>query len=64
MDAMKIAKEGGVEIDEEIELLEIELRKNPVQHSIFSAVVNFKDPKDFTSVSRQWRRKQMADEDV
>lgn len=47
-EAMKIAKEGGVEIDEEIELLEIELRENPVKHSFFSPVINFKDPKHFT----------------
>jgi len=48
-DAMKIAKEGGVEIDEEIELLEEVLRQNPVQTSFFSPVINFKDPKHFTS---------------
>ena len=47
-DAMRIAKEGGVEIDEEIELLEIELRENPVKHSFFSPVINFKDPAHFT----------------
>ena len=47
-DAMKIAKEGGVEIDEEIELLDMELAENPVHHSIFSPVINFKDPRHFT----------------
>lgn len=47
-EAMKVAKEGGIEIDEEIELLEIELRENPVKHSIFSPVINFKDPRHFT----------------
>lgn len=47
-DAMKIAKEGGVEIDEEIELLEEELRNNPVSHSIFAPVINFNDPAHFT----------------
>ena len=47
-DAMKIAKEGGVEIDEEIELLEEELRNNPVPHSIFAPVINFKNPAHFT----------------
>ena len=47
-DAMKIAKEGGVEIDEEIELLEEELRNNPVPNSIFAPVINFKDPRHFT----------------
>ncbi|CAD6564944.1 MAG: hypothetical protein ASARMPREDX12_004519 [Alectoria sarmentosa] len=47
-DAMKIAKEGGVEIDEEIELLEEELRNNPVPHSFFSPVINFKNPAHFT----------------
>ncbi|KAL2059225.1 hypothetical protein ABVK25_000517 [Lepraria finkii] len=47
-DAMKIAQEGGVEIDEEIELLEIELRENPVKHSFFSLVINFKNPAHFT----------------
>ena len=47
-DAMKIAKEGGVEIDEEIELLDMELAQNPVHHSIFSPVINFKDPRHFT----------------
>ena len=47
-DAMKIAKEGGVEVDEEIELLEEELRLNPVQHSIFAPVINFKNPAHFT----------------
>ena len=47
-DAMKIAKEGGVEIDEEIELLEEELRMNPVQHSFFAPVINFKNPAHFT----------------
>ncbi|KAL9138173.1 MAG: hypothetical protein Q9175_000597 [Cornicularia normoerica] len=47
-DAMKIAKEGGVEIDEEIELLEEELRNNPVSHSIFAPVINFKNPAHFT----------------
>ena len=47
-DAMRIAKEGGVEIDEEIELLEIELRENPIHGSIFSPVINFKNPAHFT----------------
>ena len=47
-DAMKIAKEGGVEIDEEIELLEEELRNNPVPRSIFALVINFKNPAHFT----------------
>lgn len=47
-DAMKIAKEGGVEIDEEIELLEEELRNNPVPHNFFSPVINFKNPAHFT----------------
>lgn len=47
-DAMKIAKEGGVEIDEEIELLEEELRNNAVPHSIFAPVINFKNPAHFT----------------
>ena len=47
-EAMKIAKEGGVEIDEEIELLEEELRNNPVPHSIFAPVINFKNPAHFT----------------
>ncbi|CAF9923430.1 hypothetical protein IMSHALPRED_005924 [Imshaugia aleurites] len=47
-DAMKIAKEGGIEIDEEIELLEEELRNNPVKHSFFSPVINFKNPAHFT----------------
>ena len=47
-DAMKIAKEGGVEIDEEIELLEEELRQNPVHHSVFNPVINFKNPAHFT----------------
>ncbi len=50
-DAIKIAKAGGVEIDEEIELLEEELRNNPVKHSVFSPVINFKDPRHFTCVS-------------
>ena len=49
-DAITIAKAGGVEIDEEIELLEEELRNNPVKHSFFSPVINFKDPKYFTLV--------------
>ena len=47
-DAMKIAKAGGVEIDEEIELLEEELRNNPVKANRFSPVINFKDPRHFT----------------
>ncbi|MCJ1454411.1 hypothetical protein MMC28_004764 [Mycoblastus sanguinarius] len=47
-DAMRIAKEGGVEIDEEIELLEEELRNNPVKHGILSPVINFKNPAHFT----------------
>lgn len=47
-DAMKLAKEGAVEIDEEIELLEIELRENPVHGSFFSPVINFKNPAHFT----------------
>ncbi len=47
-DAMKIAKAGGVGIDEEFELLEEELRNNPVKHSFFSPVINFKDPRRFT----------------
>lgn len=47
-DAMKIAKEGGVEIDEEIELLDQELAENPIHHSIWSPVINFKDPRHFT----------------
>ncbi|KAL9071950.1 MAG: hypothetical protein Q9161_003882 [Pseudevernia consocians] len=47
-DAMKIAKEGGVEIDEEIELLEEELRNNPVSPSFFAPVINFKNPAHFT----------------
>ena len=47
-DAMRIAKEGGVEIDEEIELLEIELRENPVKTGFFSPVINFKNPAHFT----------------
>ena len=47
-EAMKIAKEGGVEIDEEIELLEEELRNNPVPHSFFAPVINFKNPAHFT----------------
>lgn len=47
-DAMRIAKEGGVEIDEEIELLEIELRENPIHGSFFSPVINFKTPAQFT----------------
>lgn len=47
-DAMRIAQEGGVEIDEEIELLEIELRENPIKHSFFSLVINFKNPAHFT----------------
>ena len=47
-DAMKIAKEGGVEIDEEIDLLEVELRQNPVKHGLFSPVINFKNPAHFT----------------
>ena len=47
-DAMKIAKEGGVEIDEEIELLDQELAQNPIKHSIFSPVIDFKDPRHFT----------------
>ena len=47
-DAMRIAKEGGVEIDEEIELLEIELRENPIHGSFFSPVINFKNPAYFT----------------
>ena len=47
-DAIKIAKAGGVEIDEEIELLEEELRNNPVKPNIFSPVINFKDPRHFT----------------
>ena len=47
-DAMKIAKEGGVEIDEEIELLEEELRNNPVPHNFFAPVINFKNPAHFT----------------
>jgi len=47
-DAMRIAKEGGVEIDEEIELLEIELRENPIHGSFFSPVINFKNPAHFT----------------
>ena len=51
-DAMKVAKAGGVEIDEEIELLEEELRNNPVKPSFFSPVINFKDPRHFTYVSR------------
>ena len=47
-DAIKIAKPAGVEIDEEIELLEEELRNNPVKPNIFSPVINFKDPRHFT----------------
>ncbi len=47
-DAMKIAKEGGVEIDEEIELLEIELRENLIHGSFFTPVINFKNPAHFT----------------
>jgi hypothetical protein len=47
-DAIKIAKAGGVEVDEEIELLEEELRNNPVKPSFFSPVINFKDPRHFT----------------
>ena len=47
-DAMRIAKEGGVEIDEEIELLEIELRENPVKHGFFSPVIKFQNPAHFT----------------
>ncbi|KAK4697719.1 hypothetical protein P7C71_g419, partial [Lecanoromycetidae sp. Uapishka_2] len=47
-EAMVIAKEGGVEIDEEIELLEIELRENPIPKSFFSPVINFKNPAHFT----------------
>ena len=47
-DAMKIAKEGGVEIDEEIALLDEELRQNPIKHGFFSPVLKFKDPRHFT----------------
>lgn len=47
-EAMRVAKEGGVEIDEEIELLEIELRENPIPKSFFAPVINFKDPAHFT----------------
>ena len=47
-DALKIAKEGGVEIDEEIALLDEELRLNPIKHGFFSPVINFKDPRHFT----------------
>lgn len=47
-DAMKIAKEGGVEIDEEIALLDEELRLNPIKHGFFSPVINFNDPRHFT----------------
>ena len=50
-DALKVAKAGGVEIDEEIELLEEELRNNPVKPSMFSPVINFKDPRHFTYVT-------------
>ncbi|KAL9128267.1 MAG: hypothetical protein Q9217_003029 [Psora testacea] len=46
-DPFKIAKEGGIEIGEEIELLE-ELAQNPVKHCIFSPVITFKEPKHFT----------------
>ena len=49
-DAIKIAKAGGVEVDEEIELLEEELRNNPIKTNFFSPVINFKDPRHFTSV--------------
>ena len=48
-DAIKIAKAGGVEVDEEIELLEEELRNNPIKTNFFSPVINFKDPRHFTS---------------
>lgn len=47
-EAMRVAKEGGVEIDEEIELLEIELRENPIPKTFFSPVINFKNPAHFT----------------
>ena len=46
-DAMKIAKEGGVEVDEEIELLEEELAQNPFKSSWFKPVIQFKDPNKF-----------------
>lgn len=49
-DAMKIAKEGGVEIDEEIEMLEEELRNNPIKTGFFSPTITFNDPRHFTYV--------------
>ena len=47
-DAMKIAKQGGAEIDEEIAQLERELEAHPVKISWHSPIIKFKDPRHFT----------------
>ena len=49
-DAMRIAKEGGVEVDEEIELLEMELQENPITSHWYAPVIKFNDPRHFTYV--------------
>ena len=46
-DAMVIAKEGGAEIDDEIELLEEELKANPIKHGLLNPKINV-TPAHFT----------------
>ena len=49
-EALKIAKAGGPEIDEEIAELEEELRQNPIKNGWLSPTISFKDPRHFTWV--------------
>lgn len=46
-DAMIIAKEGGAEIDDEIQMLEEELAANPVKHSLLNPKIDV-TPEHFT----------------
>lgn len=47
-DAIKIAKQGGVEIDEEIAELDAELMANPIKKSWTNPEIKFADPRHFT----------------
>lgn len=47
LDAIKIAKEGGAEIDEEIAMLEAELAQNPPPKSWLSSLVTVSNPARF-----------------
>ena len=47
-DAMKIAKQGGAEIDEEIAELDAELMANPIKNSWMNPEIKFADPRHFT----------------